>query len=518
MLHNYNAKKTYDVSETMLYFGSDCDAHNVEMLLQSIQSNTSVVNVSTKVKANSALAVKALLSQLEANQFCVIDIKNPMLNPYEFRSFLAAKLEILTPDPLEDQALLKAIYEKLIIFLSQGKRILLMIPNAYQLKVETLDFIRWLSGLMHAGENLIQVVFFDLNAQRTVCNDQYGADFGSFEHALSASSSSLMVVPRKNELDTGLSGISAKKYQGYDSILLDGVPYSKQVSKKKSANVVLKAIVSCLIISITLLLSWIFFKTLLLSNKASSVKHFSVLMVPTVLISREVVAGMLKPLKQIEKTNDSVTYIDDYNPVPFGVLEKDSSVLPVSRIESEGLTANRISYGLGIERKNTSMVYSSTSRIAQSVESLLLSGKYPDALALIAETVGKYEDSTFIILRAANILMSLDMNREAILLLEQYKNESWSQPSIRAQLVILYNKMENFHALEKTYLDLIGLEPEVSLWVLGLANLYDTQQLYSKALVYYQRVLRFRSVKGSQQLKIINRIRELNQLNVSGRN
>lgn len=132
----------------------------LNLLRVALGEGEGFIKVTGEVGTGKTLLCRALLNQLDEQQFQVAYLPNPGLSPVGLRQALARELGIEGVEELDAQAVLEALHRRLIELAAAGKSTVLLIDEAQALPTATLEAVRLLTNLETEQAKLLQVVLF----------------------------------------------------------------------------------------------------------------------------------------------------------------------------------------------------------------------------------------------------------------------------------------------------------------------------------------------------------------------
>lgn len=132
----------------------------LNLLRVALAEGEGFIKVTGEVGTGKTLLCRALLKQLDTEQYQLAWLPSPALGPMALRQALAHELHIAHVDQLDNHGLLAALHRRLIDLASQGKSTVLLIDEAQALPPATLEALRLLTNLETEQRKLLQVVLF----------------------------------------------------------------------------------------------------------------------------------------------------------------------------------------------------------------------------------------------------------------------------------------------------------------------------------------------------------------------
>lgn len=138
-----------------------------------------------------------------------------------------------------------------------------------------------------------------------------------------------------------------------------------------------------------------------------------------------------------------------------------------------------ISVQQSILSKNSDAIY-------QQAITLWKNQKQADAESLLTKSLNNYPNKFEFVLLQARIEFDEGKTKKAIALLEQYSPNLAEYPEYYAFLSALYQRNDQASLAVKLYQQLLELNPEKSIWWLGLATSLELLGKHNEAIVAYQ--------------------------------
>lgn len=132
----------------------------LNLLRVALSEGEGFIKVTGEVGTGKTLLCRALLNELDAEQYQVAWLPNPTLTPMALRQALAHELRVANVGDLDNHGLLTALHARLIELAGQGKSTVLLIDEAQALPTATLETLRLLTNLETEHNKLLQVVLF----------------------------------------------------------------------------------------------------------------------------------------------------------------------------------------------------------------------------------------------------------------------------------------------------------------------------------------------------------------------
>ncbi|GAB4393317.1 MAG: MSHA fimbrial biogenesis protein MshM [Gammaproteobacteria bacterium] len=129
-------------------------------LLYSLRAGEGLIKITGEVGTGKTLLCRMLLNALDAEDIITAYIPNPSLEPLELYKAIASELALEILPDVDQSALLSALYQRLLEYHQQGKRVVVLIDEAQALPTESLEAIRLLTNLETETTKLLQVALF----------------------------------------------------------------------------------------------------------------------------------------------------------------------------------------------------------------------------------------------------------------------------------------------------------------------------------------------------------------------
>jgi len=138
--------------------GKESDA--IDQTVAAVKNDWRLINFLEQDRTGYNKFLNTLARESKKYQFLLIQISNSSLNSRALRYELADGLGIVYEDPIVKQMLLEEIYNHLLILSNQGKRVLVLVPEAKIMLHDTLESLRILTKLEGVQGALLQVILF----------------------------------------------------------------------------------------------------------------------------------------------------------------------------------------------------------------------------------------------------------------------------------------------------------------------------------------------------------------------
>lgn len=145
--------------DTSFYFASNRHQEALNTLLFAIQSREGFIKITGEVGTGKTLLCRKFISSLDDN-YKVVYIANPYLEPQSLLMALAEKLGSVLADEVNQHVLLRAISLALLNAARDNIKVVLCLDEVQAMPIETLEALRLLSNLETEKRKLLQVVIF----------------------------------------------------------------------------------------------------------------------------------------------------------------------------------------------------------------------------------------------------------------------------------------------------------------------------------------------------------------------
>ncbi|NOX24959.1 MAG: AAA family ATPase [Deltaproteobacteria bacterium] len=142
------------------YFPSDVHKEALQTLLYSINAGEGFVQISGEPGTGKTMLIRTLLRQLQ-NPVNIALIQNPSLSPDELLKVILDDLghiDLLRGEQLPKEKMLRLFQDILFTQAKAGRRTIVIVDEAQQLPVDTLEELRLLSNLETEKEKLLQII------------------------------------------------------------------------------------------------------------------------------------------------------------------------------------------------------------------------------------------------------------------------------------------------------------------------------------------------------------------------
>ncbi len=140
-----------------LFFMSSSHEEALSRLLYAVKERKGFVVITGEVGAGKTTVVRRFISQL-SNDTEVIMIFNTFLSPKQLIETILLDLGITYKSSESKAAMIRKIYDYLLLQQEKGRTVVLIIDEAQNLSPQVLEEIRMLSNLETGSEKLLQIV------------------------------------------------------------------------------------------------------------------------------------------------------------------------------------------------------------------------------------------------------------------------------------------------------------------------------------------------------------------------
>ena len=140
------------------FYSGNTRGEILEALLYAVCHGEGIIKVTGEVGAGKTMLCRMLESRLPPH-IEVIYLVNPNLNPVEVQFAIAAELGLPTRGFRVDEVQ-RGLHAHLIERHGQGRQVVLLVEEAQEMPLETLEAIRLLTNLETARSKLLQIVLF----------------------------------------------------------------------------------------------------------------------------------------------------------------------------------------------------------------------------------------------------------------------------------------------------------------------------------------------------------------------
>jgi len=159
-------KLTPDVK---FFYSSHGHKRALSYLQYGIAQAEGFVVITGDIGSGKTTLIQELLSYLEKDKHIVVTISSTNLGPDELIGMIAASLNLEYDTELKVK-LLKTIEKYVVASASEDKRILIIVDEAQNLPVESLEELRMLSNIQVAGASALQIMLLGQPELSTILN------------------------------------------------------------------------------------------------------------------------------------------------------------------------------------------------------------------------------------------------------------------------------------------------------------------------------------------------------------
>ena len=145
--------------DTSLFFDGAERGHILEAIRYALDSGASIIKVVGEVGSGKTMLSRMLSKRMPENTVLVF-LLNPGLKAEQVLYAIAYDLGIEVSDGAPSVRVIHLLQEKLLKLYQQGKKVVLIIDEAQQMPLDTLEEIRLLSNLETETEKLLQIILF----------------------------------------------------------------------------------------------------------------------------------------------------------------------------------------------------------------------------------------------------------------------------------------------------------------------------------------------------------------------
>ena len=146
-----------NVPDTSFFFGSNRHNEALAQLLYTVQSRKGFAVLTGEIRAGKTTLTRALLRRLDPEDTTTAVITNSRLTGVQLLYTVAREFGIEDPTPSRPR-LLEAINEFLVAELAADRNVVLLIDEAQDLPLTTLEEVRLISNLETERDKLIQII------------------------------------------------------------------------------------------------------------------------------------------------------------------------------------------------------------------------------------------------------------------------------------------------------------------------------------------------------------------------
>ena len=142
------------------FFGAGERQDILIALEYSIIRGDAIVKVVGEVGSGKTTLLRALSSRLQKKGFHIVFVPNPRFTKDEILFYIAADLGLEVGSDESKLSLYHRLSEYLVDLFSRGERVVILIDEAHQIPLETLEEIRLLTNIETGKHKLIHIVLF----------------------------------------------------------------------------------------------------------------------------------------------------------------------------------------------------------------------------------------------------------------------------------------------------------------------------------------------------------------------
>ncbi len=143
--------------DTSFYFPSERHNEALAQLLYTVEARKGFAVITGEIGAGKTTLCRRLLRQLDEDASTAL-ITNPRLTGIQLLYSVAREFGLEVDQQVNRVAIIDAIYEYLIEMLAQDRNVILVIDEAQNLPLSTLEEVRLISNLETETEKLIQIL------------------------------------------------------------------------------------------------------------------------------------------------------------------------------------------------------------------------------------------------------------------------------------------------------------------------------------------------------------------------
>ncbi|MEZ5525711.1 MAG: AAA family ATPase [Pseudomonadales bacterium] len=145
--------------DTSLFFDGAERGHILEAMLYALDTGGGIIKVVGEVGSGKTMLSRMLSKRVPENVVSVF-LLNPSIKAEQVLYAIAYDLGIEVESDTPTVRTLHLLQEKLLALYQQGKKVVLIIDEAQQMPLDTLEEIRLLSNLETETEKLLQIILF----------------------------------------------------------------------------------------------------------------------------------------------------------------------------------------------------------------------------------------------------------------------------------------------------------------------------------------------------------------------
>ncbi len=145
--------------DTGFFFAHGHYAQALNTLLVALRTGEGFIKVVGEVGTGKTLLCRKLLNALDS-EWLTAYVPNPMLSPAGLYMAVADELGLALPGNMSRHRVQKAIADRLLERVAEGRRVVLCVDEAQAMPLDTLEAVRLLTNLETEKHKLLQVVLF----------------------------------------------------------------------------------------------------------------------------------------------------------------------------------------------------------------------------------------------------------------------------------------------------------------------------------------------------------------------
>lgn len=128
-------------------------------LVYGIEAHKGFITVTGEVGAGKTTIIRTFLDNVQSDRYRVIYVFDPHVTFHDLLYVTLQELDVPIDDQAGDQWMFRRLQSYLIEEYKQGRNVILVIDEAQNMPLETLESLRILSNLETADDKLLQIVF-----------------------------------------------------------------------------------------------------------------------------------------------------------------------------------------------------------------------------------------------------------------------------------------------------------------------------------------------------------------------